>query len=343
MAAQETMKTGFKASRREAKIFTYALLGFVGIFVLLPFLWEIATSFRTTEQVLRSITVFWPESFFLGNWPEALSKFPFLLYLRNTLIITVPPIIFSISASLVVAFGFTRFKTRWTGLLFTLMLATMMVPGQITTIPIFVVFSKLHWIDTYLPFLVPALFGGAFEIFLLRQFFKTVPNEMADAAKVDGATELQILWYLYAPLSTAPVAALVVLQFLGRWNDFYLPSIYIYSQDKMVLIQQGLNYLMGILGAALGGGHNSMSNVPWNFLFGGRHIDLLPDYRVILLCPETVHRRRPLHWDERIGFSHKCRSDPKFLEPRKLVFGLSFGQGQPSLPGKTAGVKSIYC
>ena len=279
MATQEPMKTGYEASRREAKVFTYALLGFVGIFVLLPFLWEIATSFRTTAQVLRSITVFWPETFYLGNWPEALSKFPFLLYLRNTLIITVPPIIFSISASLVVAFGFTRFKTRWTGLLFTLMLATMMVPGQITTIPIFVVFSKLHWIDTYLPFLVPSLFGGAFEIFLLRQFFKTVPNEMADAAKVDGATELQILWYLYVPLSTAPVAALIVLQFLGRWNDFYGPSIYIYSQDKMVL-QQGLNYLMGILGAALGGGHDSMSNVPWNLLSAAA---ILTSFPIIVL------------------------------------------------------------
>lgn len=275
MAAQAKMKTGFGASRLSGKVFIYILLGLVGLLVLLPFLWEIATSFRTTQQVLKSITVFWPEEFYLGNWPEALSKFPFFLYLRNTLIITVVPIITSISASLVVAFGFTRFKTRWTGIAFSLMLATMMVPGQITTIPIFIQFSKLHWIDSFWPFIVPALFGGAFDIFLLRQFFKTVPNEMADAAKVDGATELQILWFLYLPLSTAPVAALVVLQFLGRWNDLYGPSIYIFSQDKFVL-QQGLNYLMGLFGATLGGGHNNMDNVPWNLLSAAAVLTSIP-------------------------------------------------------------------
>jgi multiple sugar transport system permease protein len=279
MSAQAKMKTGFTASRRGGTVFIYALLGIVGMFVLLPFLWEIATSFRTTTQVLKSITVFWPEEFYLGNWPEALSKFPFFLYLRNTLIITVPPILFAIGSSLIVAFGFTRFKTRWTGILFSLMLTTMMVPGQIITIPIFVIFAKLKWIDTYWPFIIPSLFGGAFEIFLLRQFFKTIPNEMADAAKVDGATELQILWYLYVPLSTAPVAALVVLQFLGRWNDFYGPSIYIYSQDKMVL-QQGLNYLMGLLGATLGGGHDTMNNVPWNLLSAAA---ILTSFPIIVL------------------------------------------------------------
>ncbi len=260
---------------RWGAVIIYLLLVAIGFVVVLPFLWVVVTAFRTSPNVLRSITVFWPESFYLGNWSEALSKFPFMLYLRNSLIISVPPVIASVFSSALVAYGFARFKARWLAVLFTIMLATMMVPGQIVTIPIYVLYSKIKWVDTFYPFLVPALFGGAFEIFLLRQFFLSVPRDLADAAIVDGATELLIFRHVYLPLSTAPIAALIVLQFLGRWNDFYGPSVYLWSQDHYVL-QQGLNYLMGIMGASLGGGHSSMNMVPWNLLSAAAVLTTIP-------------------------------------------------------------------
>ncbi len=268
-------KMGLAASRVLANSITYFLLVGIGCIVILPFWWMIATSLRTFSNTLQSVAIFWPESFYLGNWPEALSKFPFFLYLKNTLIITVPPIFLSIIASCLVAYGFSRFRTRWMGILFIVMLATLMVPGQILTIPIYVIFAKLHWVDTYLPFIVPSLFGGVFEIFLLRQFFLGIPHEMADSARVDGASELMILRHIYLPLSTAPIAALIVLDFLGRWNDYYGPSIYLHSQDKLVL-QQGLNYLMGIMGATLGAGHDTMNMVPWNLLSAAAILITLP-------------------------------------------------------------------
>ncbi len=260
---------------RAGDILVYLPLLVVGFIVALPFLWVLGNAFRTTQNVLRSITVFWPETFYFGNWPEALSKFPFFLYLRNTLIITIPPVFLSVTSSALIAYGFARFKAKWLSLLFTAMLATMMIPGQITTIPIYILYTKIKWVDTFYPFIVPALFGGAFEVFLLRQFFLSVPRDLADAAKVDGASELQIFRHVYLPLSTAPIAALVVLGFLGRWNDYYGPSVYLWSQDKFVL-QQGLNYVMGLMGATLGGGHDTMNMVPWNLLAAAAVLTTIP-------------------------------------------------------------------
>ena len=253
----------------------YALLAIMGLIVALPFMWILATSFRTYVNVLHSINVFWPESFYLGNWPEALSKFPFLLALRNTLTITLIPVLASVTSSAVVAYGFARFRSRWLTVLFTVVLATIMVPGQITTIPLYILYTKLHWIDTFYPFIVPSFFGGAFAIFLLRQFFLSVPRDLADAAKVDGASEWQIFRHVYVPLSTAPVAALVVLDFLGRWNDIYGPTVYLQSQNKYVL-QQGVSYLMGVTGASLGGGHDTMNLVPWNLLAAASVLTAIP-------------------------------------------------------------------
>jgi multiple sugar transport system permease protein len=258
-----------------SQFFIYLLLAMVGIVVVMPFLWLIGNSFRTFENVLHDITRIWPENFYLNNWAESLSKFNFVLYLRNSLIITVVPMVTSIAAAALTAFGFTRFKSRWLDLSFGLMLATMMVPGQIITIPLYVLYTRLHWVDTFYPFIVPALFAGAFDVFLLRQFFLTVPRDLADAATMDGANNILIFRHVYIPLSTAPIAALVVLQFLGRWNDYYGPSVYLQSQ-KYYVLQQGLTYLMGVYGASLGTGHDTMNMVPWNLLSAASILVTIP-------------------------------------------------------------------
>jgi multiple sugar transport system permease protein len=275
IAESPVIRQRISTRRVLTKFFIYLLLSMVGIVVVMPFFWLIGNSFRTFENVLHDITRVWPETFYLGNWPESLSKFDFYLYLRNSLIITVIPMCTSIAASAIVAFGFTRFKTRWLDLAFGLMLATMMVPGQIITIPLYVWYTKLKWIDTFYPFIIPSLFAGAFDVFLLRQFFLTVPKDLADAATMDGANNVLIFRHVYVPLSTAPIAALVVLQFLGRWNDYYGPSVYMQSQKHYVL-QQGLTYLMGVYGASLGTGHDTMNMVPWNLLSAASILVTIP-------------------------------------------------------------------
>ncbi len=255
------------------RLLLYGLLILSGMIVTLPFLWLVSTSLRTYPQVLRDPAVFWPESFYFGNWPDALSRFPFLLYLRNTLIITLTGVVGMLLSSTVVAYGFVRFRTWWLRALFPIVLATMMVPAQITTIPLYIWYVRLGWIDTFLPLTVPTFFCNAFAIFLLRQFFRSLPAELADAAVIDGASEFMILRRIYVPLSTAPLAALTVLHFLGNWNDLYGPSLFLQSQERFTL-QQGLLYLIST--TAAGSGQNSTYGAPWNLMAAAASLTTLP-------------------------------------------------------------------
>lgn len=251
---------------------TYLLLVTIGLLVASPFLWLVANSFRTTENVLRDITAFWPESLYLGNFPEVFSRLNFVRYLQNTLRIVVIGTCALIASSTVVAYGFARYRTRWMGILFAVMLSTMMVPGQVTLIPVYIWYHRLHWIDTYYPLVLPAFFGGAFAIFLLRQFFLTIPRDYADAATVDGASTWHIFTHIYLPLSTAPISALAVLDFLGRWNDFFGPSVFLRTRDKFVL-QQGLN---AVVSGQLAGQHDSNFLKEWNLMAAGALVTTIP-------------------------------------------------------------------
>lgn len=183
------------------------------------------------------------------NYPEAWSSEPFMLYTLNTLVITTLGIIGQALTASLVAFGFARLEWPGRQFLFILVLATMMLPAEVTMIPSFLIFRQLGWIDTFLPLIAPSfLGGGAFSIFLFRQFFLTLPRELDDAARVDGCGSFGIYLYILMPLCKPILATIAVFSFVAHWNDFLTPLIYLNSSDKFTLAV-GLRFFQGDYGA----------------------------------------------------------------------------------------------
>ncbi len=190
------------------------------------------------------------------NYSDALTFLPKetkggLLYVWNTVYITMLSILGTILSSSLVAYSFARLKWPGRDQLFVVLLATMMLPGAVTMIPVFLIFRTLGWIDTLKPLWIPSFFGGAFSVFLLRQFFMTIPNDLEDAAKIDGCTYFGIYWRIMLPLIKPALAALTIMTFMGSWNNFMGPLIYINSPEKMPLAY-ALQLFQGAHGAEYG-------------------------------------------------------------------------------------------
>jgi len=183
----------------------------------------------TEQKQLRHLDFNWQ------NYPEALSSQPFLIYFKNTAIVTFVGMFGVLLSSSLVAYGFSRFRARWIDALFILLLSTIMLPGQVRLIPMFVFFQKIGWVDTLYPLIVPLFFASAYDVFLLRQFFLTIPIEMDEAAKIDGASRLQTFLYVILPQSGPALFSVGILHFMYSWNDFYEPLIYLHSQEKWTI------------------------------------------------------------------------------------------------------------
>jgi multiple sugar transport system permease protein len=169
------------------------------------------------------------------NYPEAFTQVPFHLYLINTLIVTFVGMFGMLLSCTLVAYGFSRFKAPWLNVLFLVLLSTIMLPRQVTLIPLYVFFQKIRWIDTLLPLIVPNFFANAYDVFLLRQFFMTIPAELDDAAKIDGANPFQTLVYVLLPQARPALVAVGIFHFLYAWNDFYEPLIFLHSRENWTL------------------------------------------------------------------------------------------------------------
>jgi multiple sugar transport system permease protein len=182
-----------------------------------------------TGERMANVVIHWE------NYPNALTSQPFYKYTLNTIIIVGSTTVGILLSNTLVAYGFSRFRARWLDVLFLLLLSTIMLPPQVTLIPQFIFFNKLGWYDTYLPLIVPNFFANAWNVFLLRQFFMSVPLEMDEAARIDGASPLQVLLYVLVPQSWPALATIAIFHFLWTWNDFYWPLIYLQSQDKWTL------------------------------------------------------------------------------------------------------------
>ena len=169
------------------------------------------------------------------NYAEAMTSVPFPRYLLNTLIVTFLGMAGVLISCTMVAYGFSRFRAPWLNWLFLVLLSTIMLPRQVTLIPVYVLFQRLGWVDTLLPLIVPAFFANAYDVFLLRQFFMTIPLEMDDAAKIDGASPIQTLWHVLVPQAMPVIVTVAIFHFLYAWNDFYEPLIFLHSRDNWTI------------------------------------------------------------------------------------------------------------
>ena len=213
----------------------------LSIIYMIPFFWMLSTALKTDRQVMAWPPVWIPNPIAWENFPRAIEFFPFWLFLKNTLIIAVLGMVGILISSSLVAYSLSRIPWPGRNILFGITVATMMLPYQVTIIPLFIWFKNLGWINTYAPLIVPAWFGGAFYIFLLRQFFMTIPQELSDAARIDGAGEFRSFLQIILPLARPALATVLLFEFLGRWRDFLGPLIYLQDQKKYT-ISLGLSY-----------------------------------------------------------------------------------------------------
>lgn len=220
-------------------VLTYMFAIFMSILFLFPFLWMTTTSFKTADQVYDSPMQIIPNPFDFSPYQRLFTENNFGRYLWNTVYVTVLTLIGVILSSSVVAFGFSYFRFPKKELLFKLLLGTMMLPAQVTMIPQYILFDKLGWIGSFKPLIIPTFFGGTWVIFLLRQFFDTIPREYSEAAKIDGANEWTIFTKIYLPLAKAPISTSILFVFMWTWTDFMNPLIYL-TDDKMYTLSIAL-------------------------------------------------------------------------------------------------------
>jgi len=190
---------------------------------------------QTVELVIAEQTPLKHLEIHLENYPDALKQMKFSKLLLNTLLVTFIGMAGMLFSCSLVAYGFSRFRAPWLNVLFILLLSTIMLPSQVRLLPTYVLFNKLGWVDTLLPLIVPQFFANAYDVFLLRQFFMTIPLELDDAAKIDGASPLQILLYIILPQARPALVSVAIFHFLYAWNDFYEPLIYLHSPEKWTL------------------------------------------------------------------------------------------------------------
>lgn len=223
-------------------ILSYLVLVIGSISFLMPFFWMVTTSLKPAEQIYTYPVEWIPNPIQWQTYVELFQEGPFLRYILNTVLLTTVGVVFSVLGSSIAAYAFARLRFPGRDAMFMVMIATIMIPNWVTLIPSFILFGKLGWLDTYLPILLPALFATPFNTFLLRQFFLTIPRELEDAAKVDGASTLRCFLTIVLPLAKPALIMVALFAFLQFWNDFLGPLIYLSSQDKFPLSLGIMNF-----------------------------------------------------------------------------------------------------
>ena len=215
----------------------YIALTAFALMYAMPFIWMLSLSLKPDVDLNNIPPNLIPTNVTWSNYPAALLK-PSLYFPRffaNTMVYVVLSVAGELIVSAIVAYGFARIPFKGNTILFSLVLTTMMLPSQVTLIPQYLLFKQLGWLDSLKPLIIPSWFGGAFYIFLFRQFFLTIPRELDDAALIDGSSHMGILWRIIMPLSVPVIITCIALGVVARWNDFFGPLIYLNSTDKAVL------------------------------------------------------------------------------------------------------------
>lgn len=222
----------------------YLILVLVGLLFLAPVFWMVSSALKPEYEIFAFPIKWWPSEPRWANFSEGLTQLPFGRFAVNTLIIAAGTIIGHLISCSIVAYGFARFKAPGSGFFFVLMLSTLMLPYPVTMVPLYIIFSRLGMVNSFTPLILPAFFGNAFYIFLLRQAFRQIPADLEDAAVIDGASTLQTLWYIILPLARPALATVAIFTFQAAWNDFLAPLIFLHDQRKYTLML-GLSFFRG--------------------------------------------------------------------------------------------------
>ena len=252
-------------------VMTHVVLIGLSLIFIFPFLWLLDTAIKPIEETMKQPPVWIPTKFQWNNFYDAmkygsdqLGYIPFLVYAQNTIMLCVLVVSGTVISNSIVAYSFARLRWKGRDVIFAITLATMMVPFPVLMVPTFALFKHLDWIGTFRPLWVPAWFGRAFSIFLLRQFFKTIPFELSEAAKIDGASEWCIFRKIILPLCKPALAVVALFSFMGTWNDFLGPLIYLLRQ-KTFTLSLGLQFYQSHAGGT-----------EWNLQMAATAIVILP-------------------------------------------------------------------
>jgi ABC-type glycerol-3-phosphate transport system permease component len=232
--------------------------------ILLPVAWMLSTALKTRIEVVQYPPIWIPADPQWENFPKALTFLPFATYFRNTIFITAAVLVADVLMNSIYGYAFARLRAPGKEVLFVIVLATMMVPYQVIMVPQYVLFHNLGWVDTFKPLTIPAWFGSAFLIFLLRQFYRGIPPELDDAARIDGCGYISTWWRIMVPLSKPALAAAAIFSFTYNWNDFTAPLVYLNSPEKMT-VAVGLASFRHRYGAT-----------PWELLMAASLVAVLP-------------------------------------------------------------------
>jgi multiple sugar transport system permease protein len=260
----ETRKRGDRLKHLAQFWWIYLLLIIVGVALMAPLVWLISSSLKDQGKIFTIPPEWIPNPVKWDNYAKVFDQVPFGRFYWNSVIVTFFSTAGNVVSASLVAFGFARLRFPGRNLLFLVLLATVMIPYHVTLIPTYVLFRYLHWLDTYLPLIVPAWLGGsAFNIFLLRQFFMRLSLELDDAARIDGAGPLRIYWDIVLPQSKPALGVVAIFSFLASWNDFFGPFIYLNTTEKFTLP----------LGLQL---FQSLNSTQWNLLMAAAVMTAIP-------------------------------------------------------------------
>ena len=233
------------------RLLWYIIMILVSLVFCFPVLYLIFTGFKTPQETVAFPPTLIPKKWTLSAYEEGLSSGIFSKYLLNSIFVSGMVVIGTVSSAALVGFGFARLRSRMKNFLFMLVLATMMIPSSVTLIPVYSIYSKIGWIDTYLPLIVPAFTGGgAFSIFLIKQFFEAIPNELVESSNIDGAGWFTIFWKMFLPNSKPVLLVVIIFAFVNSWNDFFAPLIFLINPEKFT-VAIGLNTFRNSYGAAM--------------------------------------------------------------------------------------------
>lgn len=267
-----------RAKTATRKFISYAFLILLAFVMIYPLLWMVGASFKTNEEIFGSFGLL-PKNPVFGafeaGWVGS-GQFGFGTFMKNTFLMVVPTVFFTVFSSILVGYGFGRFDFPFKKILFSLMLATMMLPATVILIPRYIFFKQLGWLDSYLPFIVPAMLGCfPFFNYMMVQFFRGFPLELDESAKLDGCNSLTILTRILLPLCTSAIFSVIVFQFVWTWNDFLNPLIYISSVSKFP-VALGLRMTMDV-----------SSRFDWNQIIAMSLISIVPPVLLFFVAQKS--------------------------------------------------------